>query len=60
MAEIVNLNKFRKAKQRAEAKAKAAENRAKSGRTKAQKKQDRDETKAAEEKLEGHKLDEPE
>ena len=60
MAEIINLNKFRKAKQRAEAQAKAAENRAKFGRTKAQKKKDRDEAQAAEDQLEGHRREEPE
>ena len=37
---VVNLNKFRKAKQRAEKTGKAAANRAKFGRTKAEKRQD--------------------
>lgn len=37
MSEIVNLNKARKAKARAEAKAGAAENRVRFGRTKAEK-----------------------
>ncbi|HYE50700.1 MAG TPA: DUF4169 family protein [Azospirillaceae bacterium] len=36
MGEVVNLNRFRKAKQRAEREATAAENRAKHGRTKAE------------------------
>lgn len=40
MAEIVNLNKARKARDRAEAEAKAAANRAKHGRTKADKAND--------------------
>jgi hypothetical protein len=37
MSEIVNLNKARKARDRAEAKARAAENRVRHGRTKAEK-----------------------
>ena len=37
MAEILNLNQARKAKTRSDAKTKAAENRAKFGRTKAEK-----------------------
>ena len=41
MAEIVNLNKARKARDRAEAEAKAAANRAKHGRTKVDKANDR-------------------
>ena len=41
MAEIVNLNKARKARAKAEAEAQAAANRAKHGRTKADKAQDR-------------------
>lgn len=60
MAEIVNLNKFRKARQRAEARRIAAENRAKFGRTKAQKKKDVDEAKAAEERLDQHRIEDPE
>jgi hypothetical protein len=60
MAEIINLNKYRKAKQRAEAQAKAAENRAKFGRSKAQKKAEQDETQAQERKLDGHQREDPE
>ena len=37
MAELVNLNRARKARARTDAEAKAAENRAKFGRTKAEK-----------------------
>ena len=37
MSEVVNLNKARKARAKAEAKTQAAENRAKFGRTKAEK-----------------------
>jgi len=40
MAEIINLNKARKAKARAASTAKAVENRAKFGRTKAEKARD--------------------
>ncbi|MCC2656039.1 MAG: hypothetical protein K0Q76_1147 [Panacagrimonas sp.] len=40
MAEIVNLNKFRKKKARADAAARAAENRVRFGRTNAQKERD--------------------
>ena len=57
MVEPINLNKFRKAKARANKEQRAAENRAKFGRTKAEKLAD----KAREEKLErdvdGAKLD---
>jgi len=60
MGEIVNLNKARKARDKAEAKRTADANRLTFGRTKAerqttQKERDRD---AA--RLDGHKLDEPE
>ncbi|MNE32988.1 hypothetical protein D3C80_1266280 [compost metagenome] len=60
MGEVVNLNKARKARDKAEAKRAADANRLTFGRTKAerqttQKERDRD---AA--KLDGHKLDEPE
>lgn len=60
MGEVVNLNKARKARDKAEAKRAAETNRATFGRTKAerqttQKERDRD---AA--KLDGHKLEEPE
>ena len=41
MVEPINLNKFRKAKARAEKERRAQENRIKHGRTKAQKAQDR-------------------
>lgn len=60
MGEIVNLNKARKARDKAEAKRAAEANRLTFGRTRVerlttQKKRDRD---AA--RLDGHKLDEPE
>jgi hypothetical protein len=47
MAEIVNLNRVKKARAKAEAESQAAANRAKHGRSKAQKQADR----AAEEQL---------
>ena len=57
MAEIVNLKRARKHKDRATAKAGAAENRAAFGRTKAEKKLSRAEKDAAQRKLDGHKRD---
>ena len=52
MAEIVNLNKFRKKKARESAAAQAAENRVRFGRTKAEKERD-----AALEREAQHRLD---
>ena len=52
MAEIINLRRVRKAKARAEAEAEAEANRAKFGRTKAEREQE-----AAQEKLVGKRLD---
>lgn len=43
MGEVINLRQFRKARERAEAETKAQANRAKFGRTKAQKARDGDE-----------------
>ncbi|MBN8818322.1 MAG: DUF4169 family protein [Sphingomonas sp.] len=61
MAEIVNLRMARKAKERARAEQQAAENRAKFGRTKAQKAKDRDEAERAARSLDGarRESDEP-
>ncbi|MDP3858812.1 MAG: DUF4169 family protein [Stagnimonas sp.] len=59
MAELVNLNKARKARARAEAERLAAENRVRHGRTKAQKQQDAAETDAMRRRLDGLKLDPP-
>jgi hypothetical protein len=57
MGEIVNLNRFRKARER-DAKARIAEeNRVRSGRTKETRVKDEDETKRAEETLDDKKLD---
>jgi len=55
MGEVVNLNRYRKAKERAEADERAAHNRVKHGRTKAQKSSDKAERDKAERSVEGHK-----
>jgi hypothetical protein len=55
MAEIVNLRSARKARDRARAEHTAAENRAKFGRTKAEKIRDRDEAARLARELEGAK-----
>lgn len=55
MAEIVNLNRFRKQAARAEAKAAADANAAKFGRTKAQKKLEEAEAARARAVLEAHR-----
>lgn len=53
----INLNKFRKAKKRAEKTARAEENRVKFGRTKAERAVVEKETMRLEGKLDGKKLD---
>ena len=53
MADILNLNKARKARAKAQASAKAVENRAKFGRTKAQKAADEAEQARIAENLDG-------
>ncbi|WP_084437611.1 DUF4169 family protein [Niveispirillum irakense] len=58
MGEIVNLNRARKAKAKAEREVQAAENRVKFGRTKEEKKKSRAEEQAAARHLDGHKLEE--
>jgi hypothetical protein len=57
MAEIVNLNQFRKKKTRAEKKRQGDANAAKFGRTKAEKTRDKLETDKADSHLDGHKRD---
>lgn len=57
MAEIVNLNQARKARQRAEAERQAAENRVRFGRTKAEKKTDTQEKQRGERELDGKKVE---
>ena len=60
MAEIVNLNRARKAKARADREAKAAENRVRFGRTKAEKDAIREKDRLAARSLDGHRLGEDE
>lgn len=60
MAEIINLNKARKAKARVTAEKQAAENRVRFGRSKAQKQQDAAESEAMRRKLDSLRLDPPE
>ncbi|MBY0566327.1 MAG: DUF4169 family protein [Hyphomonadaceae bacterium] len=55
MTDIVNLKRARKAKERAEAEAKAQANRIAHGRTKTEKKLSKAEQEAAQRKLDGHK-----
>lgn len=54
-ADIVNLRSFRKEKARTERKVEAAENRAKFGRTKAEKRTSADEAERTARRLEGHR-----
>lgn len=60
MADVVNLNRFRKAKTRAEDKARAAENRVAFGRTKAEKQTAKAEAERKTRALDGAKLEGPE
>ncbi len=57
MGEVVNLRRFRKAKEKAEAQARAEENRAKHGRTKAERQERRARETLAERRLEAHRRD---
>jgi len=57
MAELINLNKARKAKARADGKAQAAENRAKFGQTKGQKAVAKLDAERARRELDGKKRD---
>lgn len=57
MGDVVNFNKARKAKGKSDARAVADANRAKFGRTKAEKDRDRAERACAEKLLDGAKLD---
>lgn len=59
MAELINLNKARKARARVEAERQAAENRVRFGRSKAQKQREAAETEAMRRKLDALKLDPP-
>ena len=54
MGEVVNLRRYRKAKEKAEAEARAAENRSKHGRTKAERARDEQTEDQAERHLDAH------
>lgn len=56
MGEVVNLNRFRKARAKAEAEKTAEENRAAFGRTKVEKRQTSTELNRADQDLDGKKL----
>ena len=58
MAEIVNLRQVRKAKARADKESQAATNRAKFGRTKAEKAVESAKKSIADKRLDGHKREE--
>ncbi len=57
MSQIINLNKARKQRAKADAERLAAENRVRFGRSKAEKQRDLAEQRAAAQKLDGHKLE---
>jgi len=57
VAEPVNLNKFRKAKRRAEKEQRASENRVKFGRTKAEKEIEKSRAEKLKKAADDHKLD---
>lgn len=57
MASVVNLNRFRKDKARAEKQQRAAENRALHGRSKAERQKDADAQRRLRDLLDGQKLD---
>lgn len=59
MSNVVNLNKERKKRARLEKEQTAEENRAKHGRTKAQKKLDLETEKKKQQFVDSHQLDEP-
>ncbi len=58
MAEIINLNRLRKARKQQEAEAQAEANRRKFGRTKAEKESDRLAEERRQREIDGKKLDE--
>ncbi|MEN8195425.1 MAG: DUF4169 family protein [Pseudomonadota bacterium] len=57
MAEIVNLNRYRKAREKERAQAEAEVNRVRHGRTKAEKQRDADERSSETRSLDGSKLE---
>lgn len=59
MADVVNLNRFRKTRERAERTKEAEANRVRFGRTKAEKERDRMEAERTTRFLDGQKLEDP-
>ncbi|HYI69645.1 MAG TPA: DUF4169 family protein [Skermanella sp.] len=59
MGDVVNLNRFRKAKEKAAREAQAAANRTRHGRTKDQRTREKDEAARIAKELEGKKIDDP-
>jgi len=59
MGDVVNLNRFRKTRDRAERAKEADANRIRFGRTKAEKQRDRQEAERSTQLLNGKKLDDP-
>lgn len=59
MGEVINFNKARKQKARADAEKQAAENRVRFGRTKAQKQRDAEEAAEAQRRLDGLRRETP-
>ena len=59
MGDVINLNRFRKQRERTQREAQAAVNRTRFGRTKDEKKRDVDDTKRQDHNLDGKKLDDP-
>jgi hypothetical protein len=57
MGDVVNLNRFRKTREKAERTKEAEANRARFGRTKTEKERDRKEAERKTQTLDGHKLD---
>ena len=59
MGDVVNLNRFRKAKEKAMREAQATANRTRYGRTKDQRAREKDEAARAAKELDSKKLDDP-
>jgi hypothetical protein len=59
MGDVVNLNRFRKAKEKAEREAQAAANRTRYGRTTDQRAREKDEAARAAKDFDGKKIDDP-
>lgn len=59
MGDVVNLNRFRKAKEKAAREAQAVANRTRYGRTKDQRAREKDDAARTAKELEGKKIDDP-